>query len=149
MDTMTNLSSQSNFSETFQPLRVPVSIKGVVVSDGKVMLLKNERDEWELAGGKIECGEQPRACVVREILEETTLSVIAREPVHAWMYHIREGVDVFVLVYACDPLVGAVGTVSHEHKELRWFGRDELTDLNIPRDYLVAIWKALGIHFED
>ena len=28
----------------------PVSIKGVVVRDGKVLLLKNEREEWELPG---------------------------------------------------------------------------------------------------
>lgn len=32
----------------------PVSIKGVVVRDGRVLLLKNERDEWELPGGRIE-----------------------------------------------------------------------------------------------
>ena len=30
----------------------PVSVKGVVIREGKVILLRNERDEWELPGGK-------------------------------------------------------------------------------------------------
>lgn len=39
--------------------RGPVSIKGVVLHEGAVLLLKNERDEWELPGGKLERGETP------------------------------------------------------------------------------------------
>jgi hypothetical protein len=36
--------------------RYPVSIKGVVFIDGRVVLLQNERDEWELPGGRLEPG---------------------------------------------------------------------------------------------
>jgi hypothetical protein len=43
-----------------------VSIKGVVVRDGLVLLLKNERDEWELLGGRIEAGETPEQCCSRD-----------------------------------------------------------------------------------
>jgi ADP-ribose pyrophosphatase YjhB (NUDIX family) len=45
----------------------PVSVKGVVVRSGRVLLLKNERDEWELAGGRLGAGETPEQCVAREI----------------------------------------------------------------------------------
>ncbi len=48
--------------------RFPVSVKGVTVQDGRVLLLENKRAEWELPGGKLELGED---CVVREIGEET------------------------------------------------------------------------------
>jgi hypothetical protein len=35
-----------------------VSIKGVLVGpDGRVILLEDERNEWELPGGQIELGE--------------------------------------------------------------------------------------------
>jgi 8-oxo-dGTP pyrophosphatase MutT (NUDIX family) len=50
--------------------RYPVSVKGVVIDGGRVALLKNERDEWELPGGKLELRENPRSCVEREIFEE-------------------------------------------------------------------------------
>ena len=53
------------------PQAVPVSIKGVIVRDRRVLLLKNERDEWELPGGRIEPGETPEECLAREITEET------------------------------------------------------------------------------
>ena len=45
----------------------PVSIKAVVEVDGRIVLLRNERDEWELPGGKLEAEETPRECVEREI----------------------------------------------------------------------------------
>jgi 8-oxo-dGTP pyrophosphatase MutT (NUDIX family) len=41
----------------------PVSVKGAAVQGGKVLLLRNERDEWELPGGKLEVGEEPADCV--------------------------------------------------------------------------------------
>ena len=48
----------------------PVSVKGVAVQGGRVLLLENERNEWELPGGKLELREEPADCVVREIREE-------------------------------------------------------------------------------
>jgi 8-oxo-dGTP pyrophosphatase MutT (NUDIX family) len=45
------------------PHLFPVSVKGVVVRDGRVLLLRNERDEWELPGGKLDLGEEPADCV--------------------------------------------------------------------------------------
>jgi hypothetical protein len=36
---------------------VKVSVKGVLLVDGYVALVRNERDEWELPGGRLEAGE--------------------------------------------------------------------------------------------
>jgi ADP-ribose pyrophosphatase YjhB (NUDIX family) len=51
-------------------MNFPVSIKGVLVEAGRVVLLENERDEWELPGGRLEPGEAPETCLVREFGEE-------------------------------------------------------------------------------
>ena len=79
----------------------PVSIKGVAIQDGKVLLLENEREEWELPGGKLELGEDPLDCVVREISEEACWKVDAGPLLDCWQYHIRPGSDVVIVTYGC------------------------------------------------
>ena len=69
----------------------PVSVKGVAVQAGRVLLLENERSEWELPGGKLELGEDPADCVVREIAEESGWDVTAGPLLDCWQYHISEG----------------------------------------------------------
>ena len=58
-------------------MNFPVSIKGVLVEAGRVVLLENERDEWELPGGRLEPGEAPMTCLVREFAEELGAVVVA------------------------------------------------------------------------
>jgi 8-oxo-dGTP pyrophosphatase MutT (NUDIX family) len=44
----------------------PVSVKGVLIRGAHTVPLKNERNEWELPGGRLDRGESPNECVVRE-----------------------------------------------------------------------------------
>src|SRR5215208_4363845 len=81
--------------------RFPVSVKGIVVRDGAVVLVRNRRDEWELPGGKLERGESPERCVAREIEEELGLDVEPNVLVDAWVYTIAPGTHVLVLAYGC------------------------------------------------
>src|SRR3954468_9082613 len=53
----------------------PLSIKGVVIGDGRVLLLLNERGEWDLPGGRPDPGEDHRAALAREVREEAGLVV--------------------------------------------------------------------------
>lgn len=45
--------------EIAKPPLWSVSVKGVLFIGDEVVLLKNERDEWELPGGRLETGEEP------------------------------------------------------------------------------------------
>jgi 8-oxo-dGTP pyrophosphatase MutT (NUDIX family) len=79
---------------SYRPSQFPVSVKGVILQHGKVLLLRNERDEWELPGGKLELGEDPPERLRQEIAEECGWDATVGPILDAWQYHIRDGVDV-------------------------------------------------------
>jgi mutator protein MutT len=128
------------------PPAFPVSVKGVVLdADDRVLLLRNDRDEWELPGGRIEIGETPEQCVVREIAEETGWAVRAGPLLDAWLYHVT-AVDrhVFVVTYGCVPGAAVEPVLSDEHVEVGLFAARELDRLRLPEGYRrsVAAWCA-------
>jgi 8-oxo-dGTP pyrophosphatase MutT (NUDIX family) len=124
--------------------RFPVSVKGVVIRGGKVILLRNEREEWELPGGKLEQSESPERCLVREIAEELQLEVEPENILDSWIYTIVPGVAVLVLTYGCVESSDAEPVLSREHKELRWFPLAEIDSLRMPEGYKASIrcWSA-------
>ncbi|MSP88132.1 MAG: NUDIX domain-containing protein [Alphaproteobacteria bacterium] len=122
----------------------PVSIKGVIVHDGRVVLLRNERQEWELPGGKLELSESPTACLAREIAEELNISVEIDAVLDSWVYAIAPGINVLIVTYGCR--VNGLGgmAISHEHKELATFALHDVAELNMPPGYKASIhaWAA-------
>src|SRR6266446_2539607 len=127
-----------------QAYRFPVSVKGVIWQDQRVVLLKNERDEWELPGGKLELGETPEACVVREIAEELGLVVTVGPLLDSWVYHIFEGVDVLILTYGSYPTPFSEITHSPEHKAVGLFSPEEVPSLRMPEGYKTSIQTWIG-----
>jgi len=122
----------------------PVSVKGVAVQDGRVLLLENERAEWELPGGKLELGEDPPDCVVREISEEAGWQVTAGPLLDCWQYHIRPGSDVVIVTYGCYLDSTDAPVVSNEHKRAGLFTPEQVPALVMPEGYKqsVAAWFA-------
>lgn len=119
--------------------RFPVSIKGVIVHNDRVVLLKNERQEWELPGGKLERGEAPAACLAREIAEELNVTAEITDILDSWVYAVAPGVDVVIVTYGCR-VAGLRGMkVSGEHKELATFALAEVAGLNMPAGYKASI----------
>lgn len=123
------------------PTTFPVSVKGVVRdSQQRILLLKNERDEWELPGGRIEIGESPEGCVVREIAEETQWKVAAGPVLDTWMHYIREVEGhVFIVTYGCYPVSDVEPVLSHEHKEIGLFALSDVDGLHMPDGYKRSI----------
>ena len=117
----------------------PVSIKGVVFVGERVVLLKNERKEWELPGGRLEAGESPAACVVREIGEELAIDVTADELLDCWLYEVLPGREVVIVTYGCRYDGDGVVRVSHEHSAVGQFDLWELDGLPMPEGYRRSI----------
>lgn len=126
------------------PSKFSISIKGVVLDSAeRVLLLKNERDEWELPGGRIEIGETPEECVAREVFEETQWKVYAGPILDTWMYYINVAEKhVFIATYGCFPETDIEPVLSNEHKEIGLFSSSEIDGLNMPHGYRrsIATW---------
>ena len=125
----------------------PISVKGVLIHEGRVLLLLNERGEWDLPGGRPDPGEDHRAALEREVREETGLSVEVGAALDEHLFEVLPGHFVRILPFACR-LVGesAVG-LSHEHLETRWLPLAELGETvaghPLPSCYLGAIRQVI------
>jgi 8-oxo-dGTP pyrophosphatase MutT (NUDIX family) len=119
--------------------RFPVSVKGVVIRDGSIILVYNRRGEWELPGGKLELSETAEQCVAREIAEELQLTVRVERLVDAWVYTIVPGTHVLVLTYGCVETTERQPAISHEHTQLRWVPLEDVEALTMPARYKQSI----------
>jgi 8-oxo-dGTP pyrophosphatase MutT (NUDIX family) len=121
------------------PPRFPVSIKGIVFLGDRVVLLKNERDEWELPGGRLEAGEDPAACVAREIREELAIAVRVEALLDCWLYEVLPGQEVVIVTYGCRADGAAAPQLSAEHQAVGLFALAELDTLPMPEGYRRSI----------
>ena len=124
--------------------KFPVSVKAVILLNSEVILLKNERDEWELPGGKLEPKEPIATCLVREIKEELNLDVQVDRLVDSWVYNILNQIEVVIICYQCS-IVGSIDSIqiSHEHKEWATFLPEKIHDIPLPEGYRNAIAKCV------
>jgi mutator protein MutT len=122
--------------------KFPVSVKGVLIWNGGIVLLKNERDEWELPGGKLEVSESLEGCLTREIAEETGIEVEVGPLLNTWVYHVNK-TDVLIVSFLCVVKEHAGELVlSSEHKEIRTFQITDVSQLRMPKGYKDAITTA-------
>lgn len=121
-----------------------ISVKGIVLIAQKIPLLMNEREEWELPGGKLERLEDPEACVVRELVEELGITADAEDLVDAWQYPVAPEGCVLILTYGCTTLgTEADLKLSSVHTRLDLFDADQIDGLHMPDGYKRSIYKWL------
>ena len=131
---------------------LPVSIKGVVLENGFVWLRKNERDFWELPGGKLDKGEQPEQTLVRELKEELGVEVKVIKIIQAYWRTIENSVDekegVLTISYLCEPL-GKIDTFENLSEggkvEFKKFLVDDIPKLKMADFYKEVIHEAYNL----
>ncbi len=127
---------------------LPISVKGVLIHQDRVLLLLNERDEWDLPGGRPDPGEDHRAALAREVREEAGLSVEVGAALDEHLFEVLPGRFVRIVPFVCRLTGGSDVVLSHEHLETRWLPVGELDETiaghRLPSGYLEAITSALS-----
>jgi 8-oxo-dGTP pyrophosphatase MutT (NUDIX family) len=123
----------------------PVSIKGVLLEAGHVVLLENERSEWELPGGRLEAGEDPAICLAREFAEELGIKVAVKTILDSWVYEVSPVQHVVIVTYGAERVDQTPLRVS-EHFRLGSFSIGEIDGLAMPEGYRRSIrtWVAMA-----
>jgi 8-oxo-dGTP diphosphatase len=129
--------------------KIVVVVKGVLLHDGRVLLLKRAADDvtgagtWETVGGKIEFGEDIEAALIREIHEETGLTVTVGKILYATTFKTNPTRQVVLLTYLCrseSPII----QLSNEHSDYRWAETDQMK-LLLPEE-IIKDFERNGVY---
>lgn len=135
-----------------------VSIKGLCVRDGKILLAEEQlpgqtKPRWELPGGGLDFGEDIETAFKREVDEEMGLTVkyVSSAPIYVWDYRFenKRGMDWFhtiLLAYRVEfedlnirPTPECLRVEFFSKEELKTLGLDhhmaQLIDLFNPSDF--------------
>ncbi len=105
---------------------------GVLEREGSVLAARRKKGShleghWEFPGGKIEAGESPEECLVRELAEEIGVVVEPRGILEV-VFHRYPEKNVLLLFYRCDLLEGEPRAL--ECDEIRWVALPDLPSLD-------------------
>ena len=115
---------------------VMVAAAALVDTDGRVLLGRRPQGKslaglWEFPGGKLEPGETPEACLIRELDEE--LGVTVAESCLAPFVFASHGYDSFHLLmpmFLCRRWTGTVEP--RQHEALAWVKPNQMGDYPMP-----------------
>ncbi|MET7851332.1 NUDIX domain-containing protein [Streptomyces avermitilis] len=108
----------------------------VLDDDGRVLLgRRTDTRKWSVIGGIPDPGEQPAACAVREVYEETAVRCVvervvlvqALEPV---TYDNGDTCQYMDITFRCRAVGGEARVNDDESLEVGWFPLDALPELN-------------------
>jgi 8-oxo-dGTP diphosphatase len=112
-----------------------VSAVTLVDHDGRVLISKRPKGKhmsgfWEFPGGKLEIGETPEECLIREIKEEIdiNLSNFCFSPLTFSLNEYDE-FNILLLLYVCREWEGII--LGKEKQELKWVFPKDLYNKNL------------------
>ena len=125
------------------------------INDGEKTLMlhriKKENDihegKWNCLGGKLENGESPEECVVREVYEESGLTI--KNPTLRGIMTFPKFDDIddwLVFLYTSNEFKGNL--IESDEGDLNWIGNDEILNLNLwDGDKIYLKWLKQGKFF--
>ena len=118
-----------------KPLLLVVAA-ALVDADGRVLICQRPEGKalaglWEFPGGKVEAGETPEACLIRELAEELGI-VVATSCLAPFVFasHDYEGFHLLMPLYLIRRWEGIVA--AREHKALAWVRPNDMGQYPMP-----------------
>ena len=122
-------------------MKAPILVTAAIIKndDGFLICQRKDGDSyggfWEFPGGKVEYGESPEECLVREIKEELDIGVGVDGLFDVSSYVYPEGNHIVLVVYHCSIISGEIK--SNEHSQIRWikpseFGKYQFLEADMP-----------------
>lgn len=112
-----------------------IAVKGIIRrDDGRILVLKRSDGDdhrpgvWETVGGGMDREETPQEALLREILEETGLTVDVGTPFNVFTFKKDTGEFKVGITFLCK-LVSEEVILSHEHSDFRWIDPGEFVEM--------------------
>ncbi len=109
-----------------------VSVKALVIDDhGRFLLQKEGRGVWDLPGGGLDFGEEPRVALKREVQEEVGLEVLSMNEHPSYFITVffeDKNVAIANIIYKAEFSDIAKFTPSDECVEMKYFTVQEVLD---------------------
>ena len=126
-----------------------VSVYAVLRNEkGEFLLLRRSENshsnpgKWDLPGGKLGLGELLKDAVVREVWEETGISIVPGEIAGYATFELPEK-KVIAIVYDGGYLIADV-KLSHEHLEYAWSSLERILEMNALPDHFKEFFKRFA-----
>jgi 8-oxo-dGTP diphosphatase len=122
-----------------------VVVKGIVLYDGKILIVKRSDDDevgagtWEFVGGKVEFEEELETALIREAKEEVGLDITVDRLLYATSFFTNPERKVILLKYICKSETNEV-MISHEHSDYLWVTEEQLS-LYLPSHIIADLEK--------
>ena len=124
--------------------KMKVSIKSIICKDDTVLMLKDQKGNWELPGGGMEVGEHPEETLKRELNEELGIEDMnVGDLVGVWDFCNVSKEDIsqhLIITYECSINFSKLN-LSSEHLEMEWISLDRINEFQMRDGYRETIKK--------
>ena len=115
-------------------MNIAIAVKGFIIDNqNRVLLLQRAKDEvqaafdWEIPGGRIELGEDPKQGLIREVFEETGIKIEILHPIETDSFTRKDNQQITMVIYLCKAISSEV-KLSEEHSAFEWVPLEKLRE---------------------
>ena len=129
-----------------------IAVKSFILNNNKLLILKREPKDvqkpeiWEIPGGRLDLGEDPREGLKRETKEETGIDSEPSQILNIRHFTRSDGQTITMLIFLCKALHNNI-KLSKEHTDFDWIDinncKEKLTDFFHQE---VDIFNKLELH---